>query len=140
MSFMPFMVNMKQHARKSPRGTRKTARSQPLRQLIATAMELERRTMQLYCRFETQFSKPDEVRSFWLDMAQHESRHVGALALVAGLLEVAPGRQLTTASALTRKRLDHLRGMLTAVEREAEQTVALPRAFEMALEIEGSEI
>ena len=39
------------------------------RKLIAVAMELERRTMQLYCRYENLFSDPDEVRAFWFDMA-----------------------------------------------------------------------
>ena len=65
-----------------------------LRRLIDVAMEFERRTMYLYCAFESQFSEVDELRGFWFDMAQHESRHFGALALVAGLLESASKRQL----------------------------------------------
>src|SRR5262245_3855364 len=74
-----------------------------LRKLIEAAMGLERRTMELYCRFETLFPTPDEVRMFWFDMAQHESRHFGALALVAGLLESAPQRTLRAAPMLTRE-------------------------------------
>ena len=34
-----------------------------LRKLIEGAMDLERRTMQLYCRFETMFPEPAEVRA-----------------------------------------------------------------------------
>lgn len=111
-----------------------------LRKLIEVAMDLERRTMQLYCRFETLFPKPEEVRRFWFEMAQHESRHFGALALVAGLLESAPDRTLSAAPALTRAHVVRLRDLLSTAETEAERGVSLTRAFEIALAIEGSEI
>ncbi len=103
-------------------------------------MDLERRTMQLYCRFESLFPKPDEVRRFWFEMAQHESRHFGALALVAGLLESAPERTLSAAPALTREHVVRFRELLTAAEAESERGLTLTRAFELALAIEGSEI
>lgn len=111
-----------------------------LRKLIEVAMDLERRTMQLYCRFETLFPKPDEVRRFWFEMAQHESRHFGALALVAGLLESAPQRTLPAAPTLTRAHVLRFREVLSNAEAEAAHGVTLPRAFEIALAIEGSEI
>jgi hypothetical protein len=110
------------------------------RQLIAVAMELERRTMQLYCRYENLFAAPDEVRAFWFDMAEHESRHYGALAMVAGLLESAPQRTLPAAPALTRAHVEHLRTLLDRAEAEARPGIALSRAFETALAIESSEI
>ncbi|HYD47354.1 MAG TPA: hypothetical protein VEB21_03360 [Terriglobales bacterium] len=111
-----------------------------LRQLIDAAMALERRTMQLYCRFESKFSEPEEVRAFWFEMAQHESRHFGALALVAGLLESAPERTLPAAPALTREHVVHLQTLLEKAEGEVEKDLTLTRAFELTLEIEGSEI
>jgi len=112
-----------------------------LRKLIEVAMDLERRTMQLYCRFESLFPKPDEVRIFWFDMAQHESRHYGALALVRGLLESAPDRLLPAAPALKREHVVRFRDLLTDAETEAESGgLTLTRAFELALAIEGSEI
>jgi hypothetical protein len=111
-----------------------------LRRLIAAAMDLERRTMHLYCAFESQFSEPEELRAFWFDMAQHESRHFGALALVAGLLESASQRRLRMATSLTPARIQHLRRLLTRCQAEAERGVTVERAFEMALEIESSEI
>lgn len=119
----------------------KTRSPQLLRKLIDVAMDLERRTMQLYCRFETMFPKPDEVRTFWFDMAQHESRHYGALALVRGLLESAPDRTLPAAPALKREHVVRFRDQLSAAELEVEEgTLTLTRAFELALAIEGSEI
>jgi rubrerythrin len=118
-------------------------RSRPpelLRKLIAVAMELERRTMQLYCQYETRFQHPDEVRTFWFDMAEHESRHYGALAMVAGLLDSAPQRTLAAAPALTRAHVEHLRGLLDAAEAEVRHGLTLTRAFERAVAIESSEI
>lgn len=111
-----------------------------LRKLIEVAMSLERRTMELYCRFETLFPEPHVVRTFWFDMAQHESRHFGSLALVAGLLESAPQRTLPAAPTLTREHVVHLRDVLTQAEAEAGAGLTLTRAFEIALEIESSEI
>lgn len=119
----------------------KTRPPELLRKLIDAAMDLERRTMQLYCRFETLFPKPEEVRAFWFDMAQHESRHFGALALVRGLLESAPGRSLPAAPTLKREHVLRLRALLDEAELEAEEgEMDLHRALEIALAIEGSEI
>ncbi len=115
------------------------ARTDSLRRLIAAAMELERRTMELYCKFETQFSAPEELRAFWFDMAQHESRHFGALALVAGLVDSASKRSLRVGS-LTPARIQHLRRLLARCHAEADRGVSVERAFEIALELEGSEI
>ena len=111
-----------------------------LRKLIAVAMDLERRTMRLYCHYESLFPTPDEARAFWFDMAEHESRHYGALAMVAGLLECAPERTLPAAPALTRAHVEHLRVLLDGAEAEAQRGVTLSRAFETALAIESSEI
>jgi rubrerythrin len=111
-----------------------------LRKLIAVAMELERRTMQLYCRYETRFQHPVEVRRFWFEMAEHESRHFGGLAMVAALLECTPERTLPAAPALTRAHVEHLRSLLTQAEAEAQTDISLTRALETALEIECSEI
>lgn len=103
-------------------------------------MQLERRTMQLYCRFEALFPEPAEVRNFWFDMAQHESRHFGALALVAGLLESQPMRTISAAPLLTRAHVESFRDLLDRAENEAVEGMTLARAFELTLEIESSEI
>ncbi|HSP95943.1 MAG TPA: hypothetical protein VL049_01685 [Candidatus Dormibacteraeota bacterium] len=120
-----------------------TTRTRPpelLRKLIAVAMELERRTMQLYCLYETRFQHPAAVRRFWFDMAEHESRHFGGLAMVAGLLECTPERTLPAAPALTREHVERLRALLDKAEAEARTNISLTRAFETALEIDCSEI
>lgn len=126
--------------RAGPGGAQTARPPELLRKLIAVAMDLEQRTMQLYCRYETLFPRPDEVRAFWFDMAEHESRHYGALAMVAGLLACAPERTLPAAPALTRAHVEHLREVLTRAEAEARPGLSLTRAFETALTIESSEI
>src|SRR5262249_49501052 len=98
-----------QRRRAGVRGLTPSGSAAVLRRLIDAAMDLERRTMRLYCSFESQFSDPEELRTFWFDMAQHESRHFGALALVAGLIESASPRALHPASSLTPARVQHLR-------------------------------
>lgn len=123
-----------------PAATPKTRPPELFRKLIAVAMELERRTMQLYCRYESLFPKPDDVRAFWFDMAEHESRHYGALAMVAGLLECAPQRTLPAAPTLTRAHVEHLRALLDQAEAESGARLTLSRALETALAIESSEI
>jgi rubrerythrin len=111
-----------------------------LRRLIDAAMDLERQTMHLYCTFESQFGAREELRAFWFDMAQHESRHFGALALVAGLLESESKRGLRATTALTPARVQHLRRLLNRLRTEADRGVPIARAFEIALEVEESEI
>lgn len=96
--------------------------------------------MHLYCIFESRFNEPEELRAFWFDMAQHESRHFGALALVAGLLDSASKRSLRAGTTLTPARVQHLRRLLRGFRAEAERGVSTQRAFEIALEVEGSEI
>jgi rubrerythrin len=113
---------------------------QALRRLIAVAMELERRTMQLYCQYESRFAEPEEVRAFWFDMAEHESRHYGALAMVAGLLECAPQRTLAAAPTVSPAHIERLRRLLTRAETEARGRLTLARALETALAIESSEV
>ncbi len=111
-----------------------------LRRLVVAAMALERRTMQLYCVFETQFSGIKELRAFWFDMAQHESRHFGALALVASLLDSASPRHLAAAHGLTPSRVEHLRRLLSRRLAEARRGISVERAFAIALEVEGCEV
>lgn len=108
--------------------------------LVRAAMQLERRTMELYCRFEVLFSSPVPVKNFWLDMAEHESRHVGALALVSGLLECDAQREMPPVPLAASMHVARLDRLIERAEREAEGGLTLPRAFEIALEIESSEV
>ena len=122
------------------RGEGKDLRRSKIAGLVHGAMELERRTMELYCRFEVLFPKPEAVRSFWLDMAEHESRHVGALALVSGLLENDSPRRMPPVPAKAEAHVARLDRLLQRAAGEVDRGVSLQRAFEIALEIESSEV
>lgn len=125
-------------------GERKMPRKQTgraaLRRVIEAAMELERGAMRLYCKFESQFREVEELRAFWFDMAQHESRHFGALALVAGILEHSWKPAAGAVTLLTPARAQHLRRLLSRFHAEAGHGVTTERALEIAVQLEGSEI
>ncbi len=114
------------------------ARAGAAQRLIEAAMELERQSMQLYCKFYDRYRREPILRSFWFDMAQHESRHFGALALVAGLLAAAHRPALPPMPAAAH--VARLRALLRKLHREVDRGVDTRRAFEMAIELEGSEI
>ena len=110
-----------------------------IRQVLDTAIELEKKTMALYVAFVKAFPRPEEIRNFWFTMARHEAFHCGALALVESIVESDRG------AAQTRVWFDpsvvsRLQALLTAYQREAKRGVRLERAFEMAIDLESSEL
>src|ERR1700723_561575 len=58
------------------------------REVIETTIALEKRSMALYARFAKIFSPQRRLHEFWFGMARDEARHVGALGLVATVLEL----------------------------------------------------
>jgi len=118
---------------------RERARRTTIREVLDTAIELEKRTMALYVHFVKAFPRPHEVRNFWFSMARHEAAHCGALALVESILETdrAAARTRIWFDATTATRL---RSLLSAYLREARGRVPLERAFEMAIDLEASEL
>ncbi|HZP43222.1 MAG TPA: hypothetical protein VFD84_17170 [Candidatus Binatia bacterium] len=119
---------------------RPRARRATIREILDTAIELEKRTMALYVRFVQAFPRPEEVRNFWFNMARHEAGHCGALALVESMLESDPERAAHTRVWFDPKTVMRLRSLLTAYLREARAGVSLERAFEMAIDLEASEL
>ena len=119
---------------------RNTVRRTTIREVLDLAIELERKTMALYAEFVRLFSEDDELRQFWFDMARHEAAHCGALMLVESIFESDPdlageARVLFDTSTGIR-----LRSLLTGYRREARRGINPERAFEMALDLEGSEL
>jgi rubrerythrin len=121
-----------------PAGRRRAQRA-TIREVLDIAIELEKKTMALYVHFVKAFPRPEEVRNFWFGMARHEAAHCGALALVESMLAS------DAAAARTRLWFDpgtvtRLRALLSAYEREARGRLRLERAFEMAIDLEASEL
>jgi hypothetical protein len=116
------------------------ARRVTIRQVLDTAIELEKKTMDLYVAFVKAFPRPEEIRNFWFTMARHEAFHCGALALVESIVQSDPRGAARTPVTFDPKTVARLRALLTAYVRETRRGVSLERAFEMAIDLEGSEL
>jgi rubrerythrin len=119
---------------------RPRARRATIREVLETAIELEKKTMALYVRFVQAFPRPEEVRNFWFNMARHEAGHCGALALVESIVESDPQRAAAAQVWFDPKTVTRLRALLGAYLREARGTLTIERAFEMAIDLEASEL
>jgi rubrerythrin len=120
---------------------RQRARRVTVREVLDIAIELEKKTMALYVAFMNAFPRPEEVRNFWFGMARHEAGHCGALALVESIVQTDPERGEDAKVWLDDATVSRLRGLIAAYTREVKtEDVSLERAFEMAIDLEGSEL
>lgn len=120
---------------------RQRARRVTVREVLDTAIELEKKTMALYVSFVKAFPRPEEIRNFWFGMARHEAGHCGALALVESIVQADPERGQESKVWLDEATVSRLRSLLTAYLREARtKNLTLERAFAMAIDIESSEL
>lgn len=119
---------------------RSRARRVPVREVLGTALELERKVMALYVALLQAFPRPEEVRNFWFSMARHEAGHCGALLLVEAIIKVDPERRAGAKVWFDRVVVTRLRALVGAYAKEIQGGVSLQRAFEMAVDIEASEL
>jgi rubrerythrin len=120
---------------------RQRARRVTVREVLDIAIELERKTMALYVAFMNAFPRPEEVRNFWFGMARHEAGHCGALALVESIVQSDPERGENAKVWLDDATVSRLRALISAYAREVKtEDVSLERAFEMAIDLESSEL
>ena len=119
---------------------RPRARRATIREVLDIAIELEKKTMALYVTFVKAFPRPEEVRNFWFGMARHEAAHCGALSLVESILESDPRAAAKAHVWFDPTTVTRLRALLAAYQRETRSGVGLERAFEMAIDIEASEL
>ena len=111
-----------------------------VRDILRTAVNLEKKTMALYMQFVRMFEDQEELRKFWFGMARHEASHLGALALVEGVVENDPEIAESSKVWFDPSTVVRLRALLSAYSREAEEPISVERAFEMAIDVEGSEL
>ena len=94
--------------------------------------------MSTYVKLARAFQQPAEVHDFWMSMARHEAGHVGALELLEVMLEHAGGEAVSVppldAAAETAA------AVIERIHAEADHPGSLVRAFEIALELESSEV
>ena len=111
-----------------------------VRDILRTAVNLEKKAMALYMQFTRMFEGQEELRKFWFSMARHEASHLGALALVEGVVENDPDIAESSKVWFDPSTVVRLRSLLNAYSREAEEEISVERAFEMAIDVEGSEL
>src|SRR5690242_333195 len=111
--------------------------AQPVGSIIAEASRLESLAMGLYTRLAATFRADPDLHRFWMSMARHEAAHVGALALIAALLEQAgDSLHFEVDDSVVRE----AGGIIEALHDEAGGPVGVDRAFEIALELESLEL
>lgn len=111
--------------------------TQAIDQVIREASRLESLAMGIYTRLSATFREDVELHRFWMSMARHEAGHVGALALLAALLEQA-GDQLRLE--VDDRVAQEASVVIERLHAEASTEVSVERAFEMALELESLEL
>lgn len=111
--------------------------TQAIDQVIREASRLESLAMGIYTRLSATFREDVELHRFWMSMARHEAGHVGALALLAALLEQA-GDQLRLE--VDDRVAQEASVVIEKLHAEALNEVSVERAFEMALELESLEL
>ena len=119
---------------------RSLVRNTTIVEVLDLAIELERKTMALYAGFVRAFGDNDEVRQFWFNMARSEAAHCGALSLVECILRDDPTLEESSKIRFDMATGKQLRALLSAYRREQRRGVELRRAFEMAVDLEGSEL
>lgn len=119
---------------------RRTAKRTTIHEILQTAMDLEKRAMELYTAFVSHHASHAELHKFWLTMARHEAGHYGALALVESMIKHDPDLEVGSKVWFDEGTVVRLRSLLTAYLREAREPVAIDRALEMAIDIESSEL
>lgn len=111
-----------------------------IKDILRTAVDMEKKTMALYTRFARVFDGKEELRTFWFTMARHEAGHLGALHMVESILENEPDLAENTKVWFDPSTVVRLRSLLSVYSREAAKGISIERAFEMAIDIEGSEL
>jgi hypothetical protein len=118
----------------------RTVRRTSIGEVLDIALELERQTMALYADFMRVFSDDDELRQFWFNMARHEAGHCGALMLVESILRNDPQLSGEAKVLFDTSTGIRLRSLLTGYRREIRRGISRERAFEMAVDLESSEL
>jgi hypothetical protein len=110
------------------------------REVIETTIALEKRSMALYARFAKIFTGQSRLHEFWFGMARDEARHVGALGLVATVLELEGVIDGASPVAVQESEMTRLRETIEHYMSESDSAFAIERALAIAVEVEESEL
>jgi rubrerythrin len=110
------------------------------RQVLETTIALEKQSMALYARFAKLFAGDPKLKEFWSEMARDEARHVGALELVATVVELDGKLDQPSSVSLEDSTILRLRSLHQQYGRDAKGGLPIQQALRMALEVEENEV
>lgn len=110
------------------------------REVLETTIALERESMAIYVRFAKIFAQDQRLRDFWFGMARDEAHHIGALNLVATVLELEGRLEEPCPVTLRDATVKHLHELLERCGRGDDAKISIGQALEVALEVEGTEL
>ncbi len=110
------------------------------REVLDTTIALERDSMAIYARFARIFAADTNLHEFWFGMARDEARHVGALHLVATVLDLEGQLDHPSPVAMRDATVRHVRELMASCGREDDAQFSIERALKMALEVEETEL
>ncbi|HUY19839.1 MAG TPA: hypothetical protein VNE82_10440 [Candidatus Binataceae bacterium] len=110
------------------------------REVLDITIALERESMAIYARFARIFAAAPRLHEFWFGMARDEARHVGALHLVATVLELEGQLDRPSPVAMRDATLRHVRELMASCERDDDAQISIERALKIALDIEETEL
>jgi rubrerythrin len=110
------------------------------REVLDTTIALERESMAIYARFAKIFSAEPALHDFWFGMARDEARHVGALHLVATVLDLEGQLDRPSPVAMRDATVRHVQELMASCGRDDDAKVSIERALMMALEVEETEL
>jgi hypothetical protein len=103
-------------------------------QIYQRFIEFEERAASLYFRLASHFSKNTELSSFWLDMGMQEKQH-------AGLLQFLLAEKLFAGNLPDDSNIQKVDDAFRDFEsRASDPELSIPAAFQIALEMESSEV
>jgi hypothetical protein len=110
------------------------------REVIETTIALEKRSMALYARFAKIFAGQSRLHEFWFGMARDEARHVGALGLVATVLELEGVIDGPSPVPVQAAEMNRLREVIEHYMTQPDSAFSIERALTIAVEVEESEL
>ena len=110
------------------------------REVIETTIALEKRSMALYARFAKIFTGKSRLHEFWFGMARDEARHVGALGLVATVLELEGVIDDPSPVPVQAAEMSRLREVIERYMAQPDASFPIERTLAIAVEIEESEL
>jgi hypothetical protein len=96
--------------------------------------------MALYVRFAKTFASHPRLHEFWFGMARDEARHVGALDLVATVLNLEGMLDRPSPVVLEDASVKNLVALLERGTRAADDGLTIEQALGLALEVEETEL